>query len=126
MNKISWSILLATLYAILNVSGSALIKNKLKNYTLAGFSDWLNFLFSFQTIIAFALIFISALLMFKALSFAEFVFIIPIATGINFLTTVLVGYFLFNERVNYISFIGFSLILSGIIVLSLNNMSNAK
>ena len=64
--------------------------------------------------------------MFKALSFAEFTFIIPIATGINFLITILVGYFLFSEKVNYISFIGFSLILSGIIVLSLNNISNAK
>ena len=126
MNKITLSILFAAMYALLNVSGSALIKNKLKTTTLAGFSDWVSFIFSFQTIAAFGLIFISALLMFKALSFAEFTFIIPIATGINFLITILVGYFLFSEKVNYISFIGFSLILSGIIVLSLNNISNAK
>jgi multidrug transporter EmrE-like cation transporter len=126
MNKIVLSLIFATLYAVLNVSGSAIIKAKLKNQTLTGFSDWVSFLFSIQTISAFALIFISALLMFKALSFSNFTFIIPIATGINFVTTVIVGYFLFQEKVNYISFIGFSFILCGIIILSLNNLSNAR
>lgn len=126
MNKIVLSLVFATLYAVLNVSGSAIIKHKLKTQSLSGLSNWISFLFSIQTITAFTLIFISALLMFKALSFSNFTFIVPIATGINFVTTVIVGYFLFQEKVNYVSFIGFSFILCGIVILSLNNLSNAK
>ncbi len=125
MNKLALSLLFALLYAVLNISGSAIIKAKLKKHALVHFSDWVNFLFTAQIITAFALIFVSALLMMKALSFSNFTFIIPIATGINFVITVIVGYYLFQEKLNVVSFVGFGLILLGIIILSLNNLKNA-
>lgn len=125
MNIIS-TILYCLLYSVLNVSGSALIKLKLKGTTLVGFKDWFGFLLNMQVIIAFILIFTSALVMFKALSSASFSFTIPIATGINFILTLLAGYFLFKDQLNIISFIGFALIISGIILLSLNTQQHAQ
>ena len=79
-----------------------------------------------QVIIAFFLIFASALLMFKALASAEFSFTIPVATGINFVLTIIAGYFIFKDELSFLSFIGFGLILSGIVLLSLNNMHHAN
>jgi multidrug transporter EmrE-like cation transporter len=60
------------------------------------------------------------------LSSASFSFTIPTATGINFALTIIVGYFIFKDQLNYLSFIGFGLILSGIIVLSLTNYHNGQ
>lgn len=120
------AILYCSLYAILNVSGAALIKLKLKGYLLIGIKDWINFLMNIQVIIAFVLIFASALVMFKALSSAAFSFTIPIATGINFALTIIAGYFIFKDKMNFLSFIGFGLILSGIVLLSLNNLYHVK
>jgi multidrug transporter EmrE-like cation transporter len=120
------AILYCSLYAILNVSGAALIKLKLRGYTLNGIKDWISFLANMQVIIAFFLIFASALLMFKALASAEFSFTIPVATGINFVLTIIAGYFIFKDELSFLSFIGFGLILSGIVLLSLNNMHHAN
>lgn len=119
------SLLYCFLYAILNVSGAAIIKVKLNGLLLIGFKEWIGFLVSIQVIIAFILIFTSALVMFKALSSAAFTFTVPIATGINFALTIIAGYFIFKDQLNFLSFVGFALILSGIIVLSLNNFNNA-
>ncbi len=113
-------------YALLNVSGAALIKLKIKNTILSSFADWISFLFTIQVIIAFICIFISALVLFKALSTGSFTLTIPIATGINFIFTVIIGYFLFSDHLNFISFLGFALILSGIIILSLNNTQHVQ
>ena len=119
------SIFFCFLYALFNVSGAAIIKWKLKGRVLNELSQWMNFLFEIPVIAAFALIFISALVMFKALSGGQFTFIIPVATGVNFILTVIAGYFIFKDQINFISFMGFALILSGIILLSLNNMHHA-
>ena len=108
-------------YALLNVSGAAIIKWKLKGIVLNELKHWIAFLFNYQVIAAFALIFISALVLFKALSSGQFTFIIPVAIGINFILTVIAGCFIFKDQVNLVSFVGFALILSGIIILSLNN-----
>jgi multidrug transporter EmrE-like cation transporter len=76
-------------------------------------------------IAAFLLIVASALALFKALSTNSFSFIIPVATGINFLLTVAAGYFLFQDRLSFFSFLGFTLIIGGVIILSLNNQVHA-
>ncbi len=112
-------------YALLNVSGAALIKWKLKGRALNVLSDWIKFLLDFQVIAAFALIFVSALVLFKALSAGNFTFIIPVSAGINFVLTVIAGYFIFKDQLNMISFLGFALIISGIIILTLNNSQHA-
>ncbi len=108
------------LYALLNVSGAAIIKYNLKGRTLSGIGDWINFLFHIPVLLAFFLIFLSALTMFKALSAGEFSSAVPIATGINFGLTLLAGYFLFKDHINVQTIIGFLLIIAGIIIISLN------
>jgi multidrug transporter EmrE-like cation transporter len=120
------AILYCFLYAVLNVSGAAIIKWNLKGKVLNEFGHWMNLLLNVQVIGAFSLIFVSALVMFKALSTADFTFIIPISAGINFVLTIIAGYYLFKDKLNFISYIGFTLILSGIILLSLNNARHAE
>jgi multidrug transporter EmrE-like cation transporter len=114
------------LYAILNVAGAAIIKWNLKGKLLNQFGDWINFLLNIQVIGAFSLIFISALVMFKALSTADFTFVIPVSAGINFVLTLIAGYYIFKDKINFVSYIGFALILSGIIILSINNARHAQ
>ena len=113
-------------YAVLNVSGAAIIKWNLKGKVLNEFSQWISFLLNIQVIAAFSLIFISALVMFKALSSADFTFVIPVSAGINFVMTLIAGYFIFRDKINFVSYIGFTLILSGIILLSINNVRHAQ
>lgn len=120
------AVVFCLLYAILNVTGAALIKWKLKGRVLSAVNDWLKLLFEPQVIAAFALIFLSMLVIFKALSLANFTFVIPVSAGINFVLTVVAGYFIFKDSLNYISFIGFALIISGILLLSLNNTQHAQ
>lgn len=109
------------LYAILNVSGAGLIKYLLKGKGLQNWNDWMQLILNVPFVIAFIMILTSALALFKALSINNFSLIIPIATGINFLLTVLVGYFLFQDKLSLFSFIGCTLIISGVIILSINN-----
>ena len=119
------AILYCFLYALLNVSGAAIIKWNLKGRVLNAFSDWLQFLLSIQVIGAFVVIFASALVMFKALSAANFTFVIPVSAGINFILTIVAGYYIFKDQLSLASFIGFTLIISGIILLSINNAHHA-
>lgn len=119
------AVMFCLLYAVLNVSGAALIKWKLKGRVLNAFNDWIRLLLDFQVIAAFALIFMSMLVIFKALSLANFSFVIPVSAGINFVLTVIAGYFIFKDQVNFVSFIGFALIISGILLLSINNSQHA-
>lgn len=119
------AILYCFLYALLNVSGAAIIKWNLKGRVLNAFSDWLQFLLNIQVIGAFVVIFASALVMFKALSAANFTFVIPVSAGINFILTIIAGYYIFKDQMSLASFIGFALIISGIILLSINNAHHA-
>jgi multidrug transporter EmrE-like cation transporter len=119
------AVLYCALYALLNVSGAAIIKLNLKDKVLTSLNQWLSVLFNIQVIGAFALIFVSMLVMFKALSSANFTFVIPVSAGINFVLTIIAGYFIFKDHMNMVSFIGFALIISGIIILSLNSTQHA-
>lgn len=114
------------LYAVLNVTGAAIIKYNLKGRTLNYLNDWINFLLEAQVILAFILIFGSALILFKALSSGYFSFVIPVAVGINFILTIITGYFVFKDKLNVSSYIGFFLILIGILLLSLNQTKYAQ
>ena len=114
------------LYAAFNVTGAALIKIQLKGKTLTNINDWFSLVLNIPFITAFALIIFSALALFKALSTNNFSLIIPLATGINFMLTIGVGYYLFQDKLSAISFLGFILIIGGIVILSLNNQSHAQ
>src|SRR3954451_25255747 len=115
------SLLYILLYAGCNVSGAALIKLQLKGKSLTTLSEWLRFLMNVPFVCAFLLIVLSALALFKALSTSNFSLIIPVANGINFILTIAVGYYLFQDKLSLFSFFGFVLIISGIVVLSINN-----
>lgn len=119
------SIIYILLYAAFNVAGAALIKWQLKGKSLETLQEWLKLVLNLTFIAAFLLIILSALAFFKALSTNSFSLIIPIATGINFILTIVVGYYLFQDKLSMLSFVGFMLIISGIIVLSLNNQAHA-
>lgn len=109
------------LYAAFNVSGAAIIKWQLRGRSLETIDEWLKLMLNLTFIAAFLLITLSALAFFKALSTSSFSIIIPIATGVNFILTIAVGYYLFQDKLSLLSFIGFILIIGGIILLSLNN-----
>lgn len=115
------TIVYVLLYAALNVSGAALIKWELKGKSLETINEWLKFMLNLPFIAAFLLIVFSALSFFKALSTNSFSMVIPISTGINFILTIAVGYYFFQDKLSILSFIGFILIITGILVLSLNN-----
>lgn len=115
-------IVICLVYAVLNVSGAALIKIELPYHHLSSIKDYLLFLLTWRVICGFGIILLSALIMFKALSLGKFSYVIPIATGINFSLTVILGVFLFNDKLSCSSYIGLMLILSGIIVMSLKTV----
>jgi multidrug transporter EmrE-like cation transporter len=119
------AVLYCALYALLNVSGAAIIKWNLKGKVLTNFNQWINILLNVQVIVAFALIFVSMLVIFKALSTANFTFVIPVSAGINFILTVIAGYYIFKDQMSLASFAGFALIISGILILSLNSTQHA-
>jgi len=119
------SILYILLYAAFNVSGAALIKWQLKGKSLTTLGDWLGFMFNIYFVLAFVMIILSALSLFKALSTNNFSLVIPIATGINFVLTIIIGYYFFQDKLSIASFLGFILIISGIVVLSLNTQTHA-
>lgn len=72
-------------------------------------------------IAAFLLVILSEFAFFKALSINTFSLVIPISTGINFILTIAVGYYIFQYKFSVVSLVGFILIITGILVLSLNS-----
>lgn len=112
-------------YATFNVCGAAIVKLQLKHIKLAGWQDWVSLFSNGHFVVAALFIIFSALAMFKALSGSQFSFVIPIATGINFLLTVVVGYYLFQDRLSFGSYVGLLFIIAGILILSLNNQAQA-
>lgn len=119
------SIFYIILYAAFNVSGAAIIKMQLKNKSLSTLNEWMK-LVNFPFFAAFFLIVLSALSLFKALSTGDFTFIIPVSAGINFILTVIAGYFIFKDQFSFYSFIGMGLIISGIILLSIKNVHHVQ
>src|SRR5258705_8446070 len=106
------AVLYCALYALLNVSGAAIIKWNLKGKVLTSFNQWINILLNIQVIAAFALIFVSMLVIFKALSSANFTFVIPVSAGINFFFSIIAGYYIFEYHLYRASTVGLTLYLT--------------
>jgi multidrug transporter EmrE-like cation transporter len=100
------------------VSGAALIKSELKNVQLKGAMEYVLFLFRMKVFMGFAVVFLSSLVLIKALSVAKISLVNPIATGINFCLTLFLGYFLFQEKLTLTHYIGMILILTGIVLIA--------
>jgi multidrug transporter EmrE-like cation transporter len=112
-------VLYSLIYAALNVSGAALVKSELQTYKLGVLKDYVMLLFRWKVIAGFSIILISALVLFKALSMAKFSVVNPVASGINFVFTLGVGYFVFSDRISWGHIVGLVLILSGILIISM-------
>ena len=110
------------LYAVLNVTGAALIKYQIRQHSLDKISDYIGFIVTLRVLGGFCIIFASALVMFKALSIGKFSYVIPITTVTNYVLTVFLGHFIFGDRLSLFSLAGLSLILVGIIVMSFNKL----
>lgn len=116
----SYSIyLFSFLYAIFNVAGAAIIKNKLLSENIGTFKEFIFFLIDIKIILAMIFIFISMFFSIKALSIDRFSSVIPILTGVNFLVTVGVGYFFFKDELSLTGYMGILFIIIGIYLLGL-------
>lgn len=114
----SYSIyLFSFLYAIFNVVGAAIIKNKLLLGSIGTFREFTVFLLDFKIILAMVFIFISMFFSIKALSLDKFSLVIPILTGINFLVTIAIGYLFFKDELALTGYIGILFIVIGIYLL---------
>jgi len=103
----------------MNVAGSSLIKYNLSGNKLSSFVDYVNLLLKPGVLLGFVSIFLSALVMFKALSVGKFSVIGPLATGINFMFTIAVGVMFFNDKLSFQAYVGLVLILVGITLISI-------
>jgi len=112
---------LCLLYAVLNVSGVSIIKSEISTHNLVSWRDYLTFLFNYKVITAFLIIFVSAVVIIKALSLERFSYVVPIAHGMNFSITVLVGYILFGDRLSIGSYVGLILVIAGILIMGIYN-----
>jgi uncharacterized membrane protein len=109
------------LYALLNIAGVTTIKLQINNRKLSSLDDYIQLLKKPLVILSFGVIFLSALVMFKALSVGKFSIIGPLATGINFTLTIIMGMVFFKEQITLPVYIGLALILIGIIIISLKS-----
>lgn len=106
------------LYAVLNSLGAAVIKKQLSYTTLNSVQDYFHILLNAKVIGGFLLIFVSALILFKALSIGKFSLIGPLSNGINFICTISIGVYFFKDKLTTYHYFGLLLILSGIFMLA--------
>lgn len=123
-NDITIVLVICLLYAIFNVSGVAIIKNELRTQQLSDFRDLLHLLYNPRIIVSFVLIFISALIIMRALSISKFSVIIPISIGINFGLTILTGIMIFKDKITLYHILGFILIFAGISLIAIIESNN--
>ena len=96
----------ASLYAIFNVLGVAIIKNKLVTTDVSKLSDLFYFLIDLKIVFAFLIIGISSLL--------------AIMTAFNFILTVSVGIIYFKDILAIGGYLGLLLVLLGVVLIGKN------
>jgi multidrug transporter EmrE-like cation transporter len=101
------------------VSGAALIKMQLQQTTLVNFQDYVSFMIKPRVIAGFAVVFLSSMILIKALSLSKISLINSMSTGMNYSLTLLMGYFLFHDRLTLTHYMGIVLILVGVFVIAL-------
>jgi multidrug transporter EmrE-like cation transporter len=106
-------------YAICNVSGAALIKMQLQETSPVEFQDYIWFMLKPRVIAGFAVVFLSSMILIKALSLSKISLINSMSTGMNYSLTLIMGYFLFQDRLTLVHYIGIVLILVGVFVITL-------
>lgn len=106
----------AFFYAIFNVSGAVIMKSKLLTNKVSTVKDFSVFLLDPKIIGAIGLIFVSMFFSIKALSLGKMSEVIPVLTGVNFVITIVFGYFLFHNSISLIHYLGILLIFVGIVL----------
>lgn len=109
-------VIYAFLYAIFNVSGAVIMKSKLLTNKVETVHEFLIFLMDIKILGAIGLIFISMFFTIKAFSLGKMSEIIPILTGVNFVVTIIFGYFIFHNSISAIHYVGIFLIFCGIVL----------
>ena len=110
----------ASLYAIFNVLGVAIIKNKLVTSDVSKLSDLFYFLIDLKIVFAFLIIGISFLLAIKTLSLANFSTAAPIMTALHITLTVSVGIIYFKDILAIGGYLGLLLVVLGIVLIGKN------
>ena len=110
----------ASLYALFNVLGVAIIKNKLVTTDVSKLSDLFYFLIDLKIVFAFLIIGISSLLAIKTLSLAAFSSAVPIMTAFNFILTVSVGIIYFKDILAIGGYLGLLLVILGVVLIGKN------
>lgn len=113
-------IIFSILYALCNVSGAAIIKNKLLTSNIVTAKDYFIFFFDIKIIAAMIFIFISMYFSIRALALDNFSLVIPVLTGVNFLVTLFVGYLFFKDEITLTGYVGILFIIIGIYLLGIN------
>ena len=108
------------MYALLNSAGASIIKSQLQTVPLVSIRSYIQILLNVKVIGGFSLIFVSALVLFKALSLGKFSLIGSMSNGINFICTITIGYFFFHDRLSVYQIFGLFLIITGILFISFN------
>jgi multidrug transporter EmrE-like cation transporter len=127
MNKMLVFIL-ASAYASLSVLGATLIKLTLNSWGregkgLNGFKDYFSFIFELKVFFGMAIIFVSALVLFKALSLGGFNYVLPMSAAINFILTAIIATYFFGEDFDWTNLVGITLIVGGVFVLNLKKIA---
>jgi uncharacterized membrane protein len=115
---------LSALYATLSVVGASLIKLTLNSWGeeqrgLASVKDYFAFLFEPKVFFGMGIIFVSALVLFKALSLSDFSYVIPVSAAVNFILTASVAAVFFGEKLAWNNIVGIALIIAGVFVINL-------
>ena len=110
----------ASLYAIFNVLGVVIIKNKLVTTDVSKLSDLFYFLIDLKIAFAFLIIGISFLLAIKTLSLANFSTAAPIMTALNITLTVSVGIIYFKDILAIGGYLGLLLVILGVVLIGKN------
>jgi multidrug transporter EmrE-like cation transporter len=116
--KITTIVLLCLLSACFQVMGTSLIKTAITKTPIASVKDYIPFLLQLNVILALGFVFIAALVMFKALSFGSISLVTPIFTAINFVFTLAVGRFVFDEPIGWVKLTGISVIVIGVFLVA--------
>jgi len=116
--KILSIVLLCFLSTCFQIAGTSLIKFVLNQAPIVTLRDYIPFLMEVKVILAFAFVFVAALIMSKALSIGSLSLVTPVFTAINFVFTVIAGKLLFNDPMSMTKVSGLLIIIIGVILVA--------
>lgn len=110
-------ILFSCLYALCNVTGAAVIKSQLLVSKVVTVKDFFVFFLDIKIMLGMLCILVSMYFSIRALALGNFSSVVPVLTGVNFLITIVIGYFFFKENITLVGYVGVLFIIIGIYLL---------